>query len=72
MVAEPWWAIQDEGREALTQAIGRLARDEGFVVLLVPSTLGGNAANMVIFADCLTPSDRLTINNPDRLPPKVT
>jgi RES domain-containing protein len=72
MVAEPWWSMQDQGLEALTQAIGRLARDDGFVALLVPSTLGVIAANMVIFPDRLTPTDRLTIINPDRLPSNRT
>ena len=72
MVAEPWWTMQDQGHEALTQAIGRLARDHGFVALLVPSTLESAAANMVIFPDRLTPTDRLAIINPDRLPPKTS
>ena len=37
MLAEPWWLLQDRGREALTQALGRLARAGGFAALLAPS-----------------------------------
>jgi RES domain-containing protein len=69
MLAEPWFTIQDQGQEALTQAIGRLARDHGFVALLVPSVVRASAANIVIFPDRLKATDRLAIINPDRLPP---
>ena len=37
MLGEPWWLLQDQGLEALTQALGRLARDHGFAALLAPS-----------------------------------
>src|SRR5205823_1880733 len=46
MLAEPWLAIQDQAREALTQAIGRLARDQGFVALLVPAAVRPSLANL--------------------------
>jgi RES domain-containing protein len=71
MLAEPWWIRQDQGQEALTQAIGRLARDQAFVALLVPSAVRASAANMVIFPDRLKTTNRLAIVNPDRLPPRV-
>jgi RES domain-containing protein len=71
MLGEPWWTIQDQGQEALTQAIGRLARDQAFVALLVPSAVRAAAANMVNFPDRLTTTNRLVIINPDRLPPRV-
>jgi len=72
MLDEPWWKIQDEGREAITQAIGRVARNQGFVALLVPSTIGPSARNVVIFPDRLKSTNRLSIINPDQLPPKVS
>ena len=71
MLAESWWTIQDEGREAITQAIGRLAREQGFAALLVPSTIDASAANVVIFPDRLRLTNRVSIVNADRLPAKV-
>jgi RES domain-containing protein len=68
MLAEPWWALQDRGQEALTQAIGRLARDHGFAGLLAPSAARREGANAVVFPDRLAPTSRLSIVNPDRLP----
>jgi RES domain-containing protein len=69
MRSEPWFTIQNQGQEALTQAVGRLARDHGFTALLVPSAVRVSAANIVIFPDRLEATDRLSIINPDRLPP---
>jgi RES domain-containing protein len=69
MLAEPWWLLQDRGEEAPTQAIGRLARDFGFVGLIAPSAARPRGANVVVFPDRLAPADRLVIVNPERLPP---
>src|SRR4051812_18188885 len=69
MLAEPWWILQDRREEALTRAIGRLARDQGFLALLVPSAARPRATNVVVFPDRLGSTDRLSIINPDRLPP---
>jgi hypothetical protein len=69
MLEEPWWLLQDQGREALTQAVGRLARDAGLVGLIVPSAARARGANVVVFPDRLVPADRLAIVNADRLPP---
>jgi RES domain-containing protein len=55
MRAEPWWALRDRGEEALTQAIGRLARDRGFAGLLAPSAAHREGANAVVFPDRLPP-----------------
>jgi RES domain-containing protein len=68
MLSEPWFTIQNQGQEALTQAIGRLAREQGFVALLVPSVVRASAANIVIFPDRFKATDRLSIINPDGLP----
>jgi RES domain-containing protein len=70
LLAEPWWLLQDRGEEALTQAIGRLARDQNFVGLLAPSAARREGANAVIFPDRLAATHRLSIVNPDRLPPE--
>jgi RES domain-containing protein len=69
MRAEPWWLLQDRGEEALTQAIGRLARDHNFVALLAPSAARRDGANAVIFPDRMAATDRFSVVNPDRLPP---
>jgi RES domain-containing protein len=68
MLSEPWWTLQDRGEEALTQAIGRLARDQGFVGLLAPSAARREGTNAVVFPDRLGVAHRLSIVNPDRLP----
>jgi hypothetical protein len=48
MLAEPLWLLQDRGQEALTQALGRLARDNGFGALLTPSAARPRGTNVVI------------------------
>lgn len=71
MLDEPWWLLQDQGREALTQALGRLARDHGIAALLVPSAARSRGANVVIHPDRISAEGRLAIVNPDRLPPAL-
>lgn len=62
LTEEHWQDEQDCGREALTQAIGRIARDLGFEGLLVPAAQGAGQ-NLVVFPDRLLPGSRLeTIN----------
>ena len=68
MLSEPWWLLQDQGREALTQALGR-PRDHGFVALLVPSAARLRGTNVVVYPDRITAGGRLAIVNPERLPP---
>lgn len=69
MLGEPWWILQEQGREALTQALGRIARDHGFVALLAPSATGPRGSNVVIYPDRIAAGGRLAIVNADRLPP---
>lgn len=69
MRSEPSWIFQDRGQEALTQALGRLARKHGFVALIVPSAARSPAANLVAFPDEVAAPNRMDMVNPDRLPP---
>ena len=68
MLTEPWWLLQDQGREALTQAVGRLARYHGFAALLAPSAARPRGVNVVIYPDRIASGGRMTVVNPDRLP----
>jgi RES domain-containing protein len=68
MLGELWWLLQDRRQEALTQALGRLARDHGFVALLVPSAARPRGTNVVIYPDRIAAGSGLAIVNPDRLP----
>ena len=49
MIATAWEAEQKRGNEALTQAIGRIAWEEKFEGLLVPSARRKGATNIVLF-----------------------
>jgi RES domain-containing protein len=53
--------------EHLTQAIGRLARSEGYQAILVPSAARLLNANIVVFPDRLSPGQMQPINA-DKLP----
>jgi RES domain-containing protein len=64
-----WKNIQNNhGREAITQEIGRYAREAGFEALLVPSSVW-NGKNLDIFPDKLQPTSNLSSVNIDRLMP---
>ena len=65
---EPGRAIQNQGREALTQAIGRLARQAGFEGLLVPSARAAGGTNLVLFLEQLRPASVLDLHQGDQLP----
>jgi RES domain-containing protein len=68
MVAEDWQSEQDRGREALTQAIGRMAFEAGLEGLLVPSAAVSNGQSQVLFPDNLAPGSLLKIVNARQLP----
>lgn len=73
LTQEPWEDVQNQGNEAITQALGRLVRAAGIKGLLAPSAACPGGTNLVIFPDNLLPSvDRLDIVNPDWLPPPFT
>jgi RES domain-containing protein len=69
MLEEPWREEQKKGREALTQAIGRLAFEASFEELLVPSAARRGGVNLIIFpANLDSPISWLRILNKDELP----
>jgi RES domain-containing protein len=68
LLKEPWWLLQEQRLEALNQAVGRLAREQGFVALLTPSAARFRGINVVIYPDRIASGGRLSVVNPDRLP----
>jgi RES domain-containing protein len=65
----PWRESMDKGREALTQAIGRLAFEAGLEALFVPSAQARKGKNLVVFPDSLHKTSSLTIQNVGKLLP---
>jgi RES domain-containing protein len=69
LVNSPWREEQKHGREALTQAIGRLVFAAGCDGLLVPSAVRTGGLNLIVFPDHLKPpASRLKIINERDLP----
>jgi RES domain-containing protein len=64
---QPWRPDQHAGREALTQALGRLARAAGMQGILYDSAHVPGGRNMVLFPDLLRPG-QLKLVNKDKLP----
>ena len=54
----PGGLLQERGQEALTQGLGRLARDQGFVALLTPSAARSRGTNVVIAIAVTGPGTR--------------
>jgi RES domain-containing protein len=72
MLSEPWREEQQKGREALTQAIGRLACDLDIQAILVPSAARKAGSNLIVFpANLDPPKTWLRIVNRDELPRKI-
>jgi RES domain-containing protein len=59
MLGEDWREINDRGKDALTQAIGRAALQAGFEGLLVASAQDRNGRNLVVFPEKLLPRSGL-------------
>jgi filamentous hemagglutinin len=64
----PWRPTQHQGREALTQAIGRLTREAGFEGLLVPSAPLPGGTNLVTFPKRELIGSVVEVVNPERFP----
>jgi RES domain-containing protein len=72
MLDEPWREKQKKGREALTQAIGRLAFEADIQGLLVPSAARRGGFNLILFpANLDPPKSWLRIINRGELPRKM-
>jgi RES domain-containing protein len=69
MLSEPWREEQQKGREALTQAVGRLAYELDIQALVVPSAARKGGSNLIVFpANLDPPKTWLRIVNRDELP----
>ena len=69
LVSEDWHAIQSEGDESWTQAIGRGAKEAGFEGLLVPSAQNRRGENVVIYPENLLPKSVCKLMAKKDLPP---
>ena len=68
MRKEDWRRATDEGREALTQAIGRAAFERGLEGLLVFSAPDPAGHNLVLFPARLGAASRLRVRVPEKGP----
>jgi RES domain-containing protein len=68
MLDEPWREEQKAGREALTQALGRLSHELGWEGLLVPSAARKEGMNLIVFPANLSRRSPLEIINVGDLP----
>jgi RES domain-containing protein len=68
MCEEDWRACCDAGTEAITQALGRIARQIELDGLLVPSAALADGTNLVVFPDNLSTTSSLAIIRPEDLP----
>jgi RES domain-containing protein len=65
-----WQGVQGRGREALTQAIGRLALAASFQGLFAPSAARRGGRNVVLFRELIA-EDQLRIIRKEKLPKKT-
>jgi len=65
---EPWREEQKAGREALTQALGRIGQELGWEAFLVPSAARRGGVNLIIFPANLSRRSSLEIINVGELP----
>jgi RES domain-containing protein len=64
-----WRASMERGREALTQAVGRVAHAAGLEALVVSSAVRRKGKNLIVFPGRLRRGSSLAIRNVDKLPP---
>ena len=67
LVETDWRAENAAEREAITQAVGRLAAAAGIEALAVHSATPANGENVVVFPDVLLAGSEITILEPGRL-----
>jgi len=68
MLDEPWREKQKAGREALTQALGRLGHELGWEGLLVRSAVSRGGVNLIVFPSNLSRHSSIEIINVGDLP----
>jgi len=69
---EDWRACNNDGEEALTQAIGRLAWNAEWEGLEAPSAADSAGMNLIVFpGNLLSPRSYLLVINRDQLPPRL-
>ena len=70
LATEDWRAANALGKEALTQAVGRLVWEAEWEGMLVPSAPDPKGLNLIVFPGNLTPpGSYLLIVNREQLPP---
>jgi RES domain-containing protein len=67
LVATGWFDAQQRGEVALTQQMGRAARNCGVEALIVPSAAGPDTQNLVVFSDQLLEGSSLTVIEAEEL-----
>lgn len=72
LLKQDWRRIQDGGREALSQAIGRLAQELGYEGILAPSAAAQRGTNLVYFPGSLLTTSRVKVLNPAQLPSRLS
>lgn len=61
LLSAGWEQENTEGREAVSQAVGRAAAEAGFSGLIAPSAAVPEATNAVVFVDCMGPKGSVTL-----------
>jgi RES domain-containing protein len=67
LIQTDWEQTQKLNVEAITQSIGRFAKEAGFEAILVPSAVWKKGKNLDIFPDNLLPSSQASVVNLDSL-----
>ncbi len=68
LIEEPHRRLQAEGHEALTQMLGRLARDLGYQGLIGPSAARSEGKVLAVFPDRIDDPEAIQIANVEHLP----
>jgi RES domain-containing protein len=68
LLREPWRELQEEGQEALSQAVGRIAFEAEVEGLLVPSARERGGNNLVVFNPAGLPRGRIRLVKKEQFP----
>lgn len=72
LLACDWRDDRQRGKEALTQLLGRAAKEAGFEAMVVRSALDEEGYNIVVFPENLRTSSQLSVLDPEKLSPSGT